>query len=190
MEKRKDIYISFILQVLYAVAVIVYFKNCAQEKPTHTIEKSTVVIYDSTKKTIQVAAAPSLVYTQTVNVPANVDTAAILQMYFAVNTFTQQIQDSSLRAFIGDTVSQNKIKGRSFSYQLLKPIKTIESTTITLQPEKKRQVFIGGFVDYTAPKFDFGPKLSFKTKKDVLIGYEYGSLNQGHRISLQTALKW
>jgi hypothetical protein len=125
---------------------------------SHTIEKHVEHIYDSTPKVIVPNVAPSITTHCFYPVPTDVDTALVLKLFFAKATYTQTIEDTLLRAKLSDTVSENKIIGRSFSYQLLKPIRTIESSTVTIR-ESANGVYLGAFVNGGKDRLGFGPQL-------------------------------
>lgn len=184
------------------VGVILFLKYCGdKDVQVNTIRTETKFIYDSTKKMVPVLQPPASVMVYTVPVPANINYDSIVKRFFAVYTYSQQIQDSSIRAQIFDSICQNRIVGRKFNYTWLKPIETIKSTTITLNPHG---FYFGGFVDGSANSFGMGPKISYLTKKEWLVGYDL-RLRSGtgpsaplrdrgvifeHRISVQKKIKW
>jgi len=156
---------------------------------TNTIEKNTIKIYDSTKKVIVPKMPASLQTFCLVPVPMDVDTAAILRNFFAIYTYSQSIVDTNIHAELFDTISQNKILGRKLTYRLIKPVKTIESTTITIQPNY-RGFYLGGFIDGNKTSFGIGPKISFNTKNNVQFGYDFDVLRNIHRVNLQKKINW
>lgn len=201
MSNKINIAFLFFTQVLLAVGVILFLRNCGdKDVQINTKHTETKFIYDSTKKMVPVLQPPASVMVYTVPVPANINYDSIVKRFFAVYTYSQQIQDSSIRAQIFDSICQNRIVGRKFNYTWLKPIETIKSTTITLNPHG---FYLGGFVDGSKTSFGLGPKISYLTKKDLIIGYDLalrpfgsaqGPSNQGmvfeHRISVQKKIKW
>lgn len=108
-------------------------------------------------------------------IPANVDTAKILAMYFAKFPYSRVFQDSNLIATIVDTITQNKFNTTGkFSYKWLAPIKTVESTTLTVESAKRLVLLAGIHLNFNQRKFvDFGPDIYLKTKRDQLIGVGY-----------------
>ena len=95
---------------------------------------------------------------------------ATVLAFFASYTYSNIIQDTTLRATIFDSVSQNKIVGRRFTYNLLKPVRTIESTTITLSPSG---FYAGAFTSASREKFGFGPEVSYLNKnKNIHFGFD------------------
>lgn len=147
------------------------FLNYCHPQPqasTHTIEKQITHVYDSTPKVIVPNVPPGIITHCFYPVPSDVDTAAILRAFFAVSTYSQSIEDSLIKANITDTVSQNRIIGRQFTYKLTKPIRTIESSTLTIT-ESANGVYLGAYVTGGKSTLGFGPQL----------GYGYNRLHLG-----------
>jgi hypothetical protein len=146
--------------------VIIIFLNKCADPSTHTIEKKTTVIYDSTKKQLTAKTPPAAVSIFTVPVPSIIDTAEILKRFFASYTYSQQIQDSSLRFQIFDSITQNKVVGRRTNYNWLKPVKTIESTTITIENNPKG-FYAGPFIQGTQKQIlGYGFEAAYVTKRN------------------------
>lgn len=177
--------LNTILLVL-VLAVLFFCHDKGQNKLTESvITKETVKYYDSSVKT---PPQPPIIVSSTsfVTVPAKVDTQSILRQFFAINTHTQEIRDSNIVASIKDQVSQNRIISREFNYKWIKPVLTVESTTIAIKPNY-RAVFVGlsagGGKDY----FDFGPRIDFETKNRQIIGANYEVLNR--RVFISTSFR-
>lgn len=133
--------------------------------------------YDSTVKTLPAEKVKIPVpVTFTVPVPVNVkiDTNAILQSYFNVNYYSQVIQDSAIRAIIKDSIAQNKIHYRNFSYQLLQPFLTTETTTIITNDPKRIKLLAGAFIEAGQNNLSgYGPAASIQLKNGDLISASY-----------------
>lgn len=169
--------LKYLLNTVTAVigcALFFHFCNKPNES-THTVEKTIVQVYDSTPKIITPTVAPSIKTFCLIPIPQDVDTAAILQAYFTVNTHYQMFEDSNQRAQIFDTISQNKIIGRGFKYQLLRPVKTIESTTVTLSP---KGFYAGAFIDAGKGSFGIGPQASYLTGSNYLFTAGFDLVNK------------
>jgi len=80
-------------------------------------------------------------------VTLDVDTAQILQDYFATYVYTDFQELDSLKLQITDSVSQNKILNRSIKYDLIYPTRTITRTEYINQREFYYGVGIGGKSD-------------------------------------------
>lgn len=194
MTRIKEISGAYFLGFLMCLAATFTVNQCSEPKIVYdTIRTETRVIYDSTAKFITPKAPPVARDTFFVPIPVNMDTNLVkhfIKLFLATYTYSQVIQDTSIRAIVSNTISQNRILSQNLSYQWLKPVETIKNTTITLAPEAKMGLFIGGFFDYSKEHLSVGPKASLKTKKNLLIGYDFDALNKGHRVSLQQLIKW
>lgn len=95
-------------------------KQCNPETVTKIVIK-----YDTVTKTIidkvpyYIIKHDSISYP--VEVPANVDTALILEDYFATHIVNRIWQDSLLKVDLTDYISQNKPVHNVFNYQILRP---------------------------------------------------------------------
>jgi hypothetical protein len=127
--------------------------------------------YDSTKRGLQIKEIPGPVKTITVEVPQKVDTAKILQDYYSLQIYRQTIGDSLFRATITDTLQHNRLKGRGFEYQILRP-------TAVLQAPKQNKVFLGvtAGVSKSGLKL-FGPAATLVTKNDHLYSAGYNLMD-------------
>lgn len=101
-----------------------------------------------------------------VEVPAKVDTNAILKDYFAKYIYKDSIPiDTFGYVRITDIITQNKIEKREYtlSYQ----IPTIrDSVTVIMPPVYKNQVYIGPEV--MTPQIYFGGNIVLKTKRNQM----------------------
>ncbi len=191
MQKLANILtsVNFLGLVAAAIYFLFFFEAPRQFGSTHTKE---IIYYDSSDKSVPVVSAPGTVSFYPVVIPGAVDTAELrraYQLFYSSYTYTQTIQDSSIRAKIFDSISENRVLNRRFNYQWIKPVKTVESTTITLPaPAKKPGLYMGLFLDYSGARVGFGPKLSFETKRNLMISADYEALNKGYRLSIQQRL--
>lgn len=95
--------------------------------------------YDTALVSVPIVVnAPASSVPQTI--PQDVDTAAILKKYFTIHYYRDTIRDSSLVAYIADSIGFNRLLHRSFSYRINRP-----TTVNTFQKEKKIRLFIGGY---------------------------------------------
>jgi hypothetical protein len=112
-------------------------------------------------------------------IPAIVDTQALLQDYFAKNIYkdTLQLPDSLGTVSLIDTITQNKILGRTFNASVKQ--RTIKETTIVKELPKTKLFygFEGGF-----NKADVVSHLGFgvlvNTKKDKMFHLGLGVANR------------
>jgi hypothetical protein len=94
-----------------------------------------------------------------------VDTATILSDYFAQRIYSDTAVGDHGKIYIKDTVTQNKIVGRSIRADLLFP------STNTIKPAPlKAKVFAGLGLGNNTQNIGFGPRLFLLTKRDALYG--------------------
>lgn len=136
---------------------------------THT---NTIKVYDSTQHRIYipVETPERIIQLPPEQIPALVDTQAILSAWFNQAIYSRVFADSNIRATIDDTVSHNRLGRGKFTYQWLKPVSYITTTTTVLQqaPDGGAQ-FFGGINLCTQPgaPLQFGPRLDIQTKKTL-----------------------
>jgi hypothetical protein len=68
--------------------------------------------------------------------PAIIDTAAILQKYFAYYTYSRSWNDSLLSVSLTDVITENKVMDSQFSYRILRPQEIINNTNISYSYSK------------------------------------------------------
>lgn len=169
-------WIGFVVTLL----IIIFFNTCEKQTPNIINSKTEVHhYYDSAVKFVPlkyiIPSEPIFV-----PVPSNVDTAKILSLYFAKYPYSRLFQDSNLVATLVDTICQNKFNSPGqFSYKWLKPIKTVESTTITVEPKKRMALLAGVHVNFNNMYLqDFGPDVYLKTKRNQIFGIGYDINNK------------
>lgn len=175
--------IAFLLLPVEVALVYYFYFSEKHSASSPEIVTERYYYYDSTPKNIPVPQAPASVSVKTVAVPANINYDSIAKYFFAIYTYSQVIEDTAIRVKLIDTISQNRVRGRQFSYQLLKPVKVVESTTITLPAPKQIKFGIGAFGEYSANP-TLGPRLTLTTKKDWQFGYDLGVLDKSHRVGV------
>jgi len=107
-----------------------------------------------------------------VEVPADVDTAAILLNFYTKNVFTDTFNIQYGKFIIRDTVQFNKVLGRSYYANLLVPVIT---NTQIVKERPKVQVFTGlGVGVYNKNINEVSAHLFLKTKKNTLFGVGAG----------------
>jgi hypothetical protein len=170
--------------LICSASFVLYLLNLKKnDNVTPTVVTERYYYYDSTPKDIPVPQAPASVSVKTVAVPANINYDSIAKYFFAMYTYSQVIEDTAIRVKLIDTISQNRIQGRKFTYQLLKPVRIVESTTVTLPAQKRLLFGVGGFAEVSA-NLTFGPRLTLTTKKDWQFGYDFGVADKSHRFAV------
>lgn len=165
--------------LVITLLLVIFFNKCGNQPPQIIKEKTEIHnYYDSSAKQVPVKftvpGAPIFI-----PVPANVDTAKILAAYFAKYPYSRVFSNDSVTISLYDTLSKNSFHHPGkLSYNWHLPIKTVQSTTVTLEQPKKMALLLGAHVNFSKKTFvDFGPDIYLKTKRDQLIGvgYDIGS---------------
>ena len=172
--------------------VIVVFQQCGGNKTkTGEIVKVDGKKYELIKheidtfeivKTKVVTKKGEDIYHETIKeviIPTIVDTQALLQDFFAKNIYkdTLQLPDSLGTIAMIDTITQNKILGRTFNASVKQRV--IKETTIVKELPKTQVYygFMGGFnkVDVVS---SIGAGALIKTKKDKIYQLGIGVVNK------------
>lgn len=166
------------LGLIVCLVIILAINKCGNNTaPTHTIEKTIINnYYDSSPKIVpQTTFLPGKPIP--VFVPQDVDTAKILAAFFSKYPYKRIFENDSIRVTLVDTICQNNfLSPGKFSYEWLKPIKTVTSTTVTITNEaiKRFQLFAGAHADFQQKYFyDWGPEMYLMTKRGQLFGAGY-----------------
>ena len=171
--------------------VVVVFQQCGgNKKGTGEIVKIDGKKYELIKheidtievvKTKVVTKKGEDIYHETikeVTIPTIVDTQALLQDYFAKNIYkdTLNLPDSLGTVSLIDTITQNKILGRTFNASVKQ--RTIKETTIVKELPKNQVYwgFNGGFNKEDVVS-NVSAGLILKTKKDKLVQLNIGVAN-------------
>jgi hypothetical protein len=133
---------------------------------------------------------PVFVY-KTDTIPANVDTAAILNNYFALVYYSDTlVNDTSYRLIINDTIHQNRIAFRQVFFQNLRPT-AINTTHIdTFISQNTTKLFATLSVAGSNSSLDaFTPGLTLITKGDNMYGIGTNILQQQPNINATIGFK-
>lgn len=165
--------------VIGALLVLFTWNHFPQTKPKSQLVTKTVTRIDTAW--YQVKTVPEKVGSSFNEVSNSVDTAEVLKRYFASNTFQDTISDSSLVAVIRDSVVENKIIARDFTYRINRPtvIQTVETKSMANTGEST--VSIGAF----ATKVGYGAQLLLARPK-ATYGFGYDLPNN----SIAVQLSW
>ena len=190
------------LVIVILVLIILLLRMCDNdltEKPKDTIKidgKEHIIlkhtrdtIYEPVIETIykkgETIYKDSIIYVET---PKIVDTDLIMKDYYSIRIYkdTLKLKDSLGFITITDSISKNKIKGRTFLSNVNK-IKIFD--TIVVEPIKQIEFYMGGTmgVDKINLVNFIGPTLNIKTKKDNVYGVSLG-LNNSKSITIQGSI--
>jgi len=145
---------GLILCVLTGVWFWGYY-TCKNRNPLPEAISDTVYIHDTIKHTITdrvpyyITRLDSVIIRDTVF--REIDTAAILEDYFAVHYYLRTWQDSLIKVSIEDAVTENNFISNNFTYQFLRPQTLINNVTNITNFNK--YLYIGGSVTLPDAKY-------------------------------------
>ena len=159
--------------IVIAILVIIVFlfikdKSSYIGQPSVIIDTDTVYQQKTFTKFIKGKSIPFVVLDTIYNIDEVHDTITIVKDYNQVKVYSDTMRIDSLGyAYIQDTISQNKIQGRSFKAEISE--KTIYVTK-TITPKHKKEVYLGVLGDLRAfdNKVGLGLGLGIKTAKKGL----------------------
>ena len=159
--------------IVIAILVIIVFlfikdKSAYIGQPSVIIDTDTVYQQKTFTKFIKGKSIPFVVLDTTYLIDEVHDTITIVKDYNQVKVYSDTMRIDSLGyAYIQDTISQNKIQGRSFKAEISE--KTIYVTK-TIIPMPKNEVYLGLIGDLRAfdNKVGLGLGLGFKMAKKGL----------------------
>jgi hypothetical protein len=159
--------------IVIAILVIIVFlfikdKSAYIGQPSVIVDTDTVYQQKTFTKYIKGKSIPFVVLDTIYNVDVVHDTIKIISDYNRVYSYSDTIRIDTLGyAYIQDTISQNKIQGRSFKAEINE--KTIYVTK-TIIPKPKKEVYLGVIGDLRAfdNKVGLGLGLGYKTAKSGL----------------------
>jgi hypothetical protein len=159
--------------IVIAILVIIVFlfikdKSSYIGQPSVVIDIDTVYQQKTFTKFIKGKSIPFVVLDTIYNIDEIHDTITIVKDYNQAKVYSDTIRIDSLGyAYIQDTISQNKIQGRSFKAEISE--KTIYVTK-TITPKPKKEVYLGVLGDLRAfdNKVGLGLGLGYKTAKNGL----------------------
>jgi hypothetical protein len=159
--------------IVIAILVIIVFlflkdKSSYIGQPLVIIDTDTVYQQKTFTKYIKGKSIPFVVLDTTYLIDEVHDTITIVKDYNQVKVYSDTMRIDSLGyAYIQDTISQNKIQGRSFKAEISE--KTIYVTK-TITPKPKSEVYLGVLGDLRAfdNKVGLGLGLGYKTAKNGL----------------------
>jgi len=159
--------------IVIAILVIIVFlfikdKSDYIGQPSVIVDTDTVYQQKTFTKFIKGKSIPFVVLDTTYLIDQVHDTITIVKDYNQVKVYSDTIKVDTLGyAYIQDTISQNKIQGRSFKAEINE--KTIYVTK-TIIPKPKNEVYLGVLGDLRAfdNKLGLGLSLGYKTAKNGL----------------------
>jgi hypothetical protein len=197
----KNIFKNFQSLIIIGLIIVIFLlRECRGEKSPLPTEPITIVKIETKYDTI-VETVPTYIpkyktrvkwKTKTVHdtieihdtIP--VDTASVLEEYFAAYAYTDTLKKDSVTFIINDTISQNKILSRGIKYNLVYPTTIIQ----TEREVNKRELYVGFGLGGDRQQISYaGSELILRTKKDKLYGVGIG-VNNSFQPILTFKMNW
>lgn len=201
----KQFIIKNIIQIaIVALLLTLIFEKCSRKaieyRNTISIKRDTVWVHNNNYVVTEPQIIETIIdtiETKTIEYLPSEDYVELRAQYLKLkddylnkNIFKDSITIDSLGTLaLTDTVTKNKITGRSYAYNFTYPLIT---NTITMPYKPKNQVYIGGMISGNKDNFinqvDAG--LLFKNKKDQIFGIKSGIDTKGQwNVGLQSYWK-
>jgi hypothetical protein len=188
------------LIIIGLIIVIFLLRECRGEKSPLPTEPVTIVKIETKYDTI-VETVPTYIpkyktrvkwKTKTVHDTVEihdtipVDTASVLEEYFATYAYTDTLKKDSVTFIINDTISQNKILSRGIKYNLVYPTTIIQ----TEREVNERELYVGFGLGGDRQQISYaGSELILRTKKEKLYGVGIG-INNSFQPILTFKMNW
>jgi hypothetical protein len=188
------------LIIIGLIIVIFLLRECKGEKSPLPAEPITIVKIETKYDTI-VETVPTYIpkyktrvkwKTKTVHDTVEihdtipVDTASVLEEYFATYAYTDTLKKDSVTFIINDTISQNKILSRGIKYNLVYPTTIIQ----TEREVNERELYVGFGLGGDRQQISYaGSELILRTKKEKLYGVGIG-INNSFQPILTFKMNW
>ena len=159
---------NLVIVILLVIIALFIFSEPVYKGATINIVHDTVYQQKTFTKYRKGDSIPFVVLDTTYLIDQIHDTIKIISDYSRVYSYSDTIRIDTLGyAYIQDTISQNKIQGRSFKAEINE--KTIYVTK-TIIPKPKKEVYLGVIGDLRAfdNKLGLGLGLGYKTAKNGL----------------------
>ena len=171
--------------IIVLLLLAIYFMG---KKQVNTVTKTTIDTLTTTKVINKYIKGDDIPYEvlDTIYTDTNVyDTSSIIQDYIQVKEYTDSIKQDSNLFVIKDTISQNRIIGRSFQAKIQEKTITI---TNNIQHKPKSALYLGFRSDLSEDmsRVEHNISLSFKTRQKGLfnVGYGMSGYSVGYSLKL------
>jgi hypothetical protein len=187
----KDFFKNIQTLLIVVLVALLFFQRSCSSTPTPDPEVITKieVKYDTieTVKEVYVPKWKTKVVTETISIPAEIDTTAILQDYYAKYFYSDTLKiDTVGYAIINDTITRNTILARDVRTNILIP-----TTTITKEIYLNKNEFYWGVgLQGRTDQINYlGGELLWRTKKRSVYGFGMG-VNQDFQPVLSGRMYW
>ncbi len=151
--------------LMVAIIIILLSRSCRQDVPVLVTNYDTIYQEKTFTKYRKGDSIPYIVLA--VDTTTIHDTIKVLSDYSRIYAYSDTIIQDSNKFYIQDTITQNRIKGRSFKADLHE--KTIFITN-NIYPKSKNELYLGFLADLRTldNKVGLGVGIGFKTAKNGL----------------------
>lgn len=154
------------LFIIILVLIILLLLQRGCNKPSTPIEViKTEIIYDTITKEVPIYVPKwhTKIESKTDTFMV-IDTVTLIGDYYATYVYQDSLINDSLKFYINDSITQNKIKSRTLNYSLIYP------TTIITQVEQTRHLYGGLSTILGGEQIATGPHLLYTTKNNRAYG--------------------
>ena len=164
--------------LMVAIIIILLSRTCQKDVPNLVTKYDTVYQEKTFTKYRKGDSIPYIVLA--VDTTTIHDTIKVLADYSRIYAYSDTIIQDSNKFYIQDTITQNRIKGRSFKADLHE--KTIFITN-NIQPKSKNELYLGFLADLRTfdNKVGLGVGIGFKTAKNGL--FSLSASTNGYTLS-------
>jgi hypothetical protein len=195
----KNIFKNFQSLIIIGLIIVIFLlRECRGEKSPLPTEPITIVKIETKYDTI-IETVPTYIPkyktrvkwktvhdTIEIHDTIPVDTASVLEEYFAAYAYTDTLKKDSVTFIINDTISQNKILSRGIKYNLVYPTTIIQ----TEREVNQRELYVGFGLGGDRQQISYaGSELILRTKKEKLYGVGIG-INNSFQPILTFKMNW
>lgn len=191
---------NYLYLIIGVLSFVILLQRCTFDKPITSVPptikidtmwvKHDSLIYSKPKVITVIKGVPEVQYIpDTSYAKLVVQFKSLVDLCTAQNVYSDTLRIDSIGYInVLDTISKNRIKGRSFKYELKYPVTT---KTITIQPVAKTQLYIGGGLQGNQhnPINQISAGLLLKTKKDQIYGL-YTGLDSDIKLQYGVQIYW
>lgn len=184
MIKFKTVMIITGIALAFSMFMTTCNKPAEQEGPGRI---DTVVEYRSYIDTVFFPKEVTKTVAKIINTRDTIYIDSITQLEHKFNVVDTHICDSLIEGTIS-TVMDGTIVAQEFTYKALFPKYIIKTdsivTTITAEAKLKNSLYLGMQLGGNKGQMELGPVIVLTTKKHLLVGYNYGIINNTHNVSI------
>ena len=178
------------LLIVVLITLLFFQRSCSSTPPPDPEVITKIEVKYDTIETVKEVYVPkwrTKVVTETISVPTEIDTTAILQDYYTKYFYSDTLQiDTVGFAIINDTISRNMVLARDVRTNILIP-----TTTITKEIYlNKNELYWGVGLQGRTDQINYlGTELLWRTKKRSVYGFGMG-VNQDFQPVLSGRMYW